>query len=81
LRQWSFTQEDASHITQSTLGVLGENTAPTFRERLQLLVSWLPNAELFELPTTHLLHVENPRGMAEVLASFYARHPLTASTA
>ena len=80
LQQWSFTQEDASRITQPTLAVLGENTAPTFPERLQLLVSWLPNAEPFELPTTHLLHLQNPRGLAEVLASFYARHPLTAPT-
>jgi pimeloyl-ACP methyl ester carboxylesterase len=81
LRQWSFTQADASRITQPTLPVLGENTAPTFPERLQLLVSWLPNAEPVEVPTTHLLHVRNPRRMAEVLAGFYARHPLAASTA
>ena len=42
-------------------------------------VSWLPDVEPFELPgATHLLHLENPRGMAEALASFFARHPLTA---
>jgi pimeloyl-ACP methyl ester carboxylesterase len=82
LQQWSFTQEDASRITQPVLAVLGENTAPTFPERLQLLVSWLPKVERFELPdATHLLHLQNPQGMAEALASFYARHPLTASTA
>lgn len=82
LQQWSFTQEDASRITQPTLAVLGENTAPTFPERLQLLVSWLPNVEPFELPdATHLLHLQNPCAMADALAAFYARHPLTASTA
>ena len=32
------------------------------------------------LPTTHLLHLQNPRQTAEALAS-YARHPITASTA
>jgi pimeloyl-ACP methyl ester carboxylesterase len=43
-----------------------------------LLLSWLPNVEGFILPgTTHLLHVQNPRGMAEALASFFARHPMT----
>jgi pimeloyl-ACP methyl ester carboxylesterase len=79
VQQWSLTQEDARRITQPTLAVLGEHTAPTFPERLQLLASWLPNAEPFELPgATHLLHVRNPRGMADALASFYARHPLTA---
>lgn len=81
LQQWSFTQEDASRITQPTLAVLGENTAPTFPERMQLLVSWLPNVESFELPdATHLLHLQNSRAMADALAAFYARHPLIAST-
>jgi pimeloyl-ACP methyl ester carboxylesterase len=81
LQQWSFTQEDAKRITQPVLAVHGENTAPTFPERLELLRSWLPNVESFELPgATHLLHLHNPKGMAEGLASFYSRHPLTAST-
>jgi len=81
LQRWSFTQEDASRITQPVLAVLGENTAPTFPERLELLLSWLPNVEPFDLPdATHLLHLQNPQGMAEGLASFYARHPLTGST-
>jgi pimeloyl-ACP methyl ester carboxylesterase len=82
LQQWSFTQEDARRVTQPTLAVHGENTAPTFPERLQLLVSWLPNVEPVELPgATHLLHVQNAQGMARALASFCARHPLMASTA
>jgi pimeloyl-ACP methyl ester carboxylesterase len=82
LQQWSFTQVDARRVTQPTLAVHGENTAPTFPERLQLLVSWLPNAEHVELPgATHLLHLQNPHGMAEVLASFCARHSLIAPTA
>jgi pimeloyl-ACP methyl ester carboxylesterase len=78
LQTWSFTREDASRITQPVLAVLGENTAPAFPERLDLLCSWLPNVERFELPgATHLLHLQNPGGMAEGLASFYTRHPLT----
>jgi pimeloyl-ACP methyl ester carboxylesterase len=81
LQQWSFTQEDASRITQPVLAVLGENTAPSFPERMELLRSWLPKAEPFELPgATHLLHLQNPDGMAVGLASFYARHPLTSAT-
>ena len=81
LQQWSFTQEDANRVTQPTLAVLGENTAPTFPERLQLLASWLPNVEPFELPdATHLLHLQNPRAMADALAAFYSKHPLQAST-
>jgi hypothetical protein len=40
----------------------------------------LPNVEPFVLPgATHLLQIQNPRGMAEALAAFFARHPLRAS--
>jgi hypothetical protein len=39
--------------------------------------TWLRNVEPFALPdATHLLHVQNPRGMAEGLAGSFARHPL-----
>jgi pimeloyl-ACP methyl ester carboxylesterase len=82
VQQWSFTAQDAGRITQPALAIVGDNTAPTFLGGLQLLVSWLPNAEVFELPrATHMLHVQNPRGAAEALASFYSRHPLPASAA
>jgi pimeloyl-ACP methyl ester carboxylesterase len=81
LQTWSFTQEDASRITRPALAVLGENTVPTFPERVDLLCSWLPNVERYMLPgATHLLHLQNPQGLAEALASFYARHPIAAST-
>lgn len=80
VQEWSFTPEDASRITQPALVVLGERTDPIFRGRRELLLAWLPNAEPFELPeATHLLYVQNPRGMAEALADFFARHPLSAS--
>jgi pimeloyl-ACP methyl ester carboxylesterase len=79
-QRWSFTEEDARRITQPVLAVVGEHSARTFQERRELLLSWLPNAEPFELlGATHLLHLQNPRGMAEALASFFARHPLTAA--
>jgi pimeloyl-ACP methyl ester carboxylesterase len=80
VREWSFTPEDAGRITQPALVVLGEHSTritPTFGPRQQLLLSWLPNAEGFTLPgATHLLHVQNPRGLAEALAAFFTRHPI-----
>ena len=77
LQQWSFTQEAASRVTQPALAVCGQNTAPSFPERVELLVSWLPNAEPYELSgATHLLHFQNPHGLAEALASFYGRHAM-----
>lgn len=78
LRQWELTQKDASRITQPVLLVLGERSVPTFPERRDLLLAWLPNAETFDVPgATHLLHLERPRETAEGLAAFFARHPLT----
>jgi hypothetical protein len=55
-------------------------SVPIFRERRELLLAWLPNVESFDLPgATHLLHVQNPGGMADALARFFARHPIAAS--
>jgi pimeloyl-ACP methyl ester carboxylesterase len=75
VQQWSFTQEDAQRITQPVLAVLGAKSNPIFHERRELLLTWLPNVESFVLPeATHLLQVQNPGGMAEALAAFFARH-------
>jgi hypothetical protein len=42
------------------------------------LLTSLPNVEGFVLPgTTHFLLMENPRGTAEALAAFFARHPMS----
>lgn len=80
LQEWSFTREDASRIAHPTLALLGADTAPCFPERIELLVSWLPNVELVELPeTTHLMALQNPGRTAEALSSFFARHPLPAA--
>jgi pimeloyl-ACP methyl ester carboxylesterase len=84
LQQWSFTQEDARRISQPVLAVTGAKSQELDRiwaERQELLLAWLPNVEPFVLPdATHLLQVQNPRGMAEGLAAFFARHPLSASS-
>jgi pimeloyl-ACP methyl ester carboxylesterase len=79
-QHWSFTEEHAKHINQPVLVLVGANSAATFPERRDLLLSWLPNVESFEVPdATHLLHVQNPQGTAAALASFFARHPITRS--
>jgi hypothetical protein len=80
LQQWSFTQKDASRITQPTLAVLGANTAPTFPSGWSC---WSPGYRTWSDSswTPRRLHLQNPRGMAEALAAFCARHPLTASAA
>ena len=78
--QWTFGQEEAARIAQPALARPRRAQHPRFRERRDLLLAWLPNAEAFELPAaTHLLHVQNPGAMANALAAFFARHPLPAS--
>jgi pimeloyl-ACP methyl ester carboxylesterase len=80
--QWSFRREDARRITQPVLAVVGEKSkkqSPIWGARQEMLLTWLPNAEGFVLPgSTHLLYVENPRGMAERLVAFFSQHPLKA---
>jgi pimeloyl-ACP methyl ester carboxylesterase len=77
VQQWSFGPGQAGRITQ--LVVTGERSIPVYHERRDLLLAWLPHAESFELPrATHLLHVHDPRGVAEALAAFFARHPAPA---
>lgn len=80
LRQWSFGPEDARRVRQPVLAILGENSDARFQQRHQLLLDWLPDVEPFVLPRAgHLLHLQNPSGMAEGLAAFFARHPLGAA--
>jgi pimeloyl-ACP methyl ester carboxylesterase len=77
LRRWSFGPDEARKITQPVLAVLGENSDSRFYERQKLLLEWLPNVEPFMLSNAgHLLRLENPDGLAQGLAGFFARHPM-----
>lgn len=81
IREWPFDAAAATRVTQPALVVLGGRSGevgPAFAERHALLCGWLPRAEPFVLPAaTHLLHVANPAGMAEALAGFFDRHPMS----
>ena len=76
IAQWQFSKADAARISQPVLSVLGANTEasiglPVYTEINQRVLEWFPHAEGFVLPkAAHLLQVENPRDMAERLASF-----------
>jgi pimeloyl-ACP methyl ester carboxylesterase len=64
------------------MGERSPAVSPVWEERQELLTTWLPHAEPFVLPdATHMLQVQNPRGMAEALAGFAARHPVAPSRA
>jgi pimeloyl-ACP methyl ester carboxylesterase len=80
LRGWSFGPEEAARVTRPALAVLAarsKEVTPVFDQRQELLLAWLPDVEPFVVPdATHLLQVQNPRGMAEGLAAFFSRHPI-----
>ena len=82
---WHFGEAELQRISQPTLSVLGgESDAlwSRFGETHRLLLAWLPHAEGFVVPgTTHFMQLENPRGMAEALAGFWARYPLATGLA
>jgi pimeloyl-ACP methyl ester carboxylesterase len=75
VRGWSFGPEDAARVRQPVLAVLGggsRDVSPAFEQRHRLLLEWLPDARPFVLPgATHLLHVDDPGGMATALADFF----------
>src|SRR5215211_7542728 len=82
---WHFGEAEVRRISQPTLSVLGgESDAlwSRFGETHRLLLEWLPHAEGFVVPgATHFMQIENPRGMAEALAAFWARHRFPAGGA
>jgi pimeloyl-ACP methyl ester carboxylesterase len=80
VQQWSFTEVDARRITQPVLLVVGAASHPTFAERNELLLRWLPHAEPHDVPgVTHLLHAEDPVAVAGGLADFFGQHPVPGS--
>ena len=71
-------KEEATRIKQPILAVLGEKSIPTFRERRDLILGWFSNIEPYNLPNAnHLLHIQNPSGVATALSQFFSKHPIT----
>ena len=79
LQAWTFTPEDATHITQPVINMSGADSIPYFREVYATIQKWLPHAENFIVPNaTHAMLQTNPKAVAERLASFFSKHPLQA---
>jgi len=80
LSAWSFGAGQAAGIVQPILSVLGGDTEPLWVEVSGLLRSWWPRVEECTIEGAgHLLHIQRPEPVAECLAAFCSRHPLTAS--
>jgi 3-oxoadipate enol-lactonase len=82
LREWRFGEAELRRIRQPTLCVIGAESAalwPRFADTQELLLSSLPSPEEAVVAgANHGMQIQNPRGLAEALAAFHARHPIAA---
>jgi pimeloyl-ACP methyl ester carboxylesterase len=79
VQQWSFGPSEAEQLTQPVLNALGTESVRRFVEGAELVQSWFPHAERLSVPGAgHLLMVQNPAAVADVLREFFSRHPLSA---
>lgn len=80
LLEWDVGEGRLRDVRQPALVVLGEHSkdlSPRFAETYEILLDWLPNAEGYVLPdAAHGLQTQNPAGMADALARFFARHSM-----
>jgi pimeloyl-ACP methyl ester carboxylesterase len=77
LEPWSFSGADGARITQPVLNLRGEHTVSYMHEVHDTVRAWLPQAVNAVLPdATHAMTQTNPKGAAECLARFFARHKL-----
>jgi pimeloyl-ACP methyl ester carboxylesterase len=77
LQQWAFTPVEAARIRQPVLSAYHQDVWPGFQKAHELMQAWLPQTEAALLPIDrHLLQIAEPRVVAEVLARFFARHPV-----
>jgi hypothetical protein len=57
--------------------VLGTGSSEFAKEVRLLLHTWFPQVEDLDVPTTHLLQMQDPQGVAHGLAKFFSRHSMT----
>ena len=74
----AFGAEQAAAIRQPVLSVLGSNTAPLWIDVAEFLRNSVPDIEERTIDGVgHLLHIERPEPVAEAIADFLRRHPVT----
>ena len=70
--------DQAAAISQPVLSVLGTETDRWFVDSRELLRCWLPQVENCTIEgVAHLLHMQCPEPVAQGVAEFFARHPIT----
>ncbi len=79
VQTWEFNLAQVSKINLPVLSVVGAYSSPLMKEGRKLLHTWFPQTEDFDPPTTHLLQIQDPAGVAHGLAGFFSRHPLSST--
>lgn len=75
-KDWQFGSTEAASIRQPVLSVLGTHSNQFMKEGRALLHAWFPQTEDCDVPTTHLLQMQDPKGVAQGLTGFFSRHPM-----
>lgn len=82
LERWSFAPQDAKRIRQPVLFVIGDESAPPFREVQQLLAKEMPQMVTTTIAGgTHIHDIEKPGPTAEAIARFLRVNPMIGVTA
>jgi benzoate-CoA ligase family protein len=73
--RWHFTGAEGRRVTQPVLWVQGANSSALYEQCRDLVTEWMPQTKRVVLAgATHLLHMQQPAGAAQLLADFFARH-------
>ena len=78
-QEWQIAPQAAAAIKQPVLSVRGvARSNPFMQEVRSLLHALFPQTEDCDIPSTHLLQMQDPRGVANGLAEFFSRYAMTA---
>ena len=82
--EWQFGRDEAARVDCPTLIVEGQETsdnADLHHEAATLLAEMIPAETEVLANTNHLLPLQDPRGVAALIAGFAAKHAITPTTA
>lgn len=78
LSGWEFGPEEAAALRCPVMSVFGTGTQPLWVDVADFLRHAVPQVEDCPIDGVgHLLHIERPQPVADALADFLARHPMT----
>ncbi len=77
IQAWQYAPEQAAAIHQPVLSVIGNLRENPYQLEIRaLLHTWFPQIEDLDVPTTHLLQMQDPAAVARGLADFFSCHPM-----